>query len=161
MVGTSLRAMRSIARSRLWPPYNCRAYVHVLAARRVRALQAGHPRISKRAQGRPEAGRPHGPPATRNAGGSHHRFGRTLRPSLRDGVNAYARALLGDRAFLPPSPGGSSSTRLSASVGAPGPHGFAVRMGRVRLARQCVHRILPPTFVTIAKRPSCGGRTGA
>src|SRR5689334_10179822 len=32
---------------------------------------------STRAQGRPGAGRTHGPPATKKAGGSHHRFGRT------------------------------------------------------------------------------------
>jgi hypothetical protein len=29
----------------------------------------------------------HGPPATKKAGGSHHRFGRINRHSLRDGVN--------------------------------------------------------------------------
>ena len=38
------------------------------------------------------------------------------------------RALLGDRAFLPPSPAKHFASReLDASVGAPGPHGFAVR----------------------------------
>jgi hypothetical protein len=31
----------------------------------------------KRAQGRPGAGRTHGPPAIKKAGGRHHRFGRT------------------------------------------------------------------------------------
>ena len=31
----------------------------------------------KKAQGRPGADRTHGPPATKKAGGSHHRFGRT------------------------------------------------------------------------------------
>jgi hypothetical protein len=34
----------------------------------------------------PDAGRTHGPPATRKAGGSHHRFSR-INHSLRDGVN--------------------------------------------------------------------------
>jgi hypothetical protein len=29
----------------------------------------------------------HGPPATKKAGGSHHRFGRINRHSLRNGVN--------------------------------------------------------------------------
>ena len=34
----------------------------------------------------PDAGRTHGPPATKNAGGSHHRYRRTIRHSLRDGL---------------------------------------------------------------------------
>jgi hypothetical protein len=54
--------------------------------------------------------------------------------------------------------------KLSASVGAPGPHDFAVRkdIARPREDRAsmlCVHRIPRPTFVTIAKRPSCECRT--
>jgi hypothetical protein len=50
--------------------------------------------------------------------------------------------------------------QLDASVGASGPHGFAVRVSVVRprkmFAPSCfrVHRIPSPTFVTIAKRPS-------
>src|SRR5450755_4748347 len=66
-----------------------------------------------------------------------------------------------------------TSTRLDASVGASGPHDFAVRESISRLragyrsqvsstrpaipsrARRCrVHRIPYPTSVTIAKRPS-------
>jgi hypothetical protein len=45
------------------------------------------------------------------------------------------RALPGDRALLPPSPVKIASHRLDASVGAPGPHGFAVRFKRLRLKR--------------------------
>jgi hypothetical protein len=47
---------------------------------------------------------------------------------------------------------------LNVSVETSGPHGFAVRAGASRLARQRVHRIPHSTFVTIAKRPSdeCG-----
>ena len=57
------------------------------------------------------------------------------------------RALLGDRAFLPPSPARSSFRKLSLSVGRPGPRDFAVRFGAVRphdnrARRQRVHRIL-------------------
>jgi hypothetical protein len=47
---------------------------------------------------------------------------------------------------------------LDTSVGASGPHDFAVRIG-IGTARQQhlrVHRIPLPTFVTIAKRPSLG-----
>jgi len=43
----------------------------------------------KRAQGMPGEGLTHGPPATKNAGGSHHRISRINRHSLRDGVTAY------------------------------------------------------------------------
>jgi hypothetical protein len=74
------------------------------------------------------------------------------------------RALPGDRALLPPSPRGSYPARLSASVGAPGPHDFAVRDSLIRRANNCacgyrVHRIPLPTSVTIAKRSSCGNGT--
>jgi len=41
----------------------------------------------------PGAGRTHGPPATRKAGGSHHRQGRNIPwHSLRDGFTAYTCA---------------------------------------------------------------------
>jgi hypothetical protein len=42
---------------------------------------------------------------------------------------------------------------LDASVEASGPHDFAVRDPRSRQSTNRVHRISPPTFVTIAKRP--------
>ena len=59
-------------------------------------------------------------------------------------VYGLYRALLGDRAFLPPSPLRSSLLKdLNASVGASGPHGFAVRIGAVRQERRRVHRIQP------------------
>jgi len=50
--------------------------------------------------------------------------------------------------------------RLDASIGAPGPHAFAVRNRRARLTRRSGHRIPHPTSVTIAIRPSCGCGTG-
>jgi hypothetical protein len=40
-----------------------------------------------RAQGMPGAGRTHGPPATKKAGGSHRRFSQNIRHSPRDGFN--------------------------------------------------------------------------
>jgi hypothetical protein len=52
-----------------------------------------------------------------------------------------------------------TTCKLDASVGASGPHDFAVRLRAARLQRQSVHRIPHPTFVTIAKRPSCGNGT--
>src|ERR1700749_802397 len=44
--------------------------------------------------------------------------------------------------------------QLDASVGASGPHDFAVRFRAVRLTAQSVHCIPRSTSVTIAKRPS-------
>ena len=52
---------------------------------------------------------------------------------------------------------------LDPSVGRSGPHAFAVREAafvgaHMRAAHPHVHRILPPTSVTIASRPSRGSR---
>ena len=49
-----------------------------------------------------------------------------------------------------------ASRELDASVGASGPHDFAVRASVIRLLTCRVHRIPHPTSVTIAKRPSGG-----
>ncbi|TMJ81562.1 MAG: hypothetical protein E6G79_15595 [Alphaproteobacteria bacterium] len=51
--------------------------------------------------------------------------------------------------------------QLDASVGASGPHDFAVRVSTVRQRCLRVHRIPCPTSVTIAIRPSCGTGWGA
>src|SRR6266699_2288044 len=71
------------------------------------------------------------------------------------------RALPGDRALLPPSPADIATRQLDASVGASGPHGFAVR--NKRFVQHAHARLTPlrpphptPTSVTIASRPSCG-----
>jgi hypothetical protein len=71
----------------------------------------------------------------------------------RNGFNGLCRALLGDRALLPPSfadmwlvrawLGRHASRELDASVGAPGPHDFAVRSHRLSSAcRMTAHRFL-------------------
>ena len=52
------------------------------------------------------------------------------RHSPRNGFNGFLRALPGDRACLPPSPRGNHPAKLDASVGASGPHDFAVRVTR-------------------------------
>lgn len=67
---------------------------------------------------------------------SHHRHAETFRHSLHDGFNGFLRTLLGDRALLPPSPVqcGTHYHELDASVGASGPHDFAVR-GQHRSSR--------------------------
>jgi hypothetical protein len=70
-----------------------------------------------------------------------------------DGFNGFLRALPGDRAFLPPSPAEENFRQLDTSVGASGPHDFAVRFSAARLRRRRVHRIPHPTSVTIAQTP--------
>src|SRR5712691_9327752 len=102
----------------------------------------------------------------------------------RNGFNGFLRALLGDRALLPPSsadmsclsPVGPTQLReLDASVGASGPHDFAVRcnisrplaVDRSQAFRQpalqsrraqnaAASTASLPASVTFAKRPSCG-----
>jgi hypothetical protein len=66
-------------------------------------------------------------------------------------VCGLLRALFGDWAFLSPS-SAASAADLNASVGASGPHDFAVRIWRPRLKRHP----RPPHSVTIASRPSVG-----
>jgi hypothetical protein len=103
----------------------------------------------------PGAGCTHGPRAAKKA------RGRTTGSAEATGIPCamvlrLIRDLPGDRAFLPPSPArrGTRLCELSASVGAPGPHDFAVRDHVIRLVTCRVHRIPLPTSVTIAKRPS-------
>jgi hypothetical protein len=50
--------------------------------------------------------------------------------------------------------------QLDASIGASGPHDFAVRVSTVRQRHIGVHRSPHPTSVTIAIRPSEGARDG-
>src|SRR5215213_3897709 len=66
------------------------------------------------------------------------------RPGIpaRNGFNGFLRDLLGDRAFLSPSPA-VCLRKLDASVEASGPHDFAVRLGVVRQRHLRVHRIPP------------------
>src|SRR5690349_5841427 len=71
-----------------------------------------------------------------------------IRPSLRGGFNGVLRALPGEPGFLAPIASRIVTARLSAGVGAPGPHDFAVRSSAVRphenvRVAACVHRIPP------------------
>jgi hypothetical protein len=86
---------------------------------------------------RPKKGRgecrAHGAPAascarmeSRTHTSRHGRTGITRHSRTQWAYGLY-RALPGDRAFLPPSPAKAAFRELDASVGAPGPHGFAVR----------------------------------
>ena len=87
---------------------------------------------------------------------SHHGYAETPGIPARNGFNGLFRALPGDRAFLSPSPRGCDSARLDAGVEASGPHDFAVRENAVRLSASPRPSHPCPTFVTTAKRPSCG-----
>jgi hypothetical protein len=75
----------------------------------------------------------HGPPATKKAGGSHHRFGRINRHSLRDGLRLISRSPRGPGFLAPVIPEKLASQELDLSVGRPGPRDFAVRFSHVRL----------------------------
>ena len=88
----------------------------------------------------PGDGLTHGPPATKKAGGSHHRFSRINRHSPRNGLRLI-RDLLGVRACLATVTSCLRHTRLDPSIGGSGPHDFAVRYLRVRQPRRSVHRI--------------------
>ncbi len=140
----------------------------LLAALIRPSLASSCPSKSKRAQGRPGAGW-HPRPPVRQVGVRMHRRKTT-------GVAGYNpafpaqwfyglyRALLGDRAVLPPSPRETCFAQLSASVGAPGPHGFAVRPAAARPRKLAAPGAVRPShpaprIVTIAMRPSHRGGT--
>jgi hypothetical protein len=85
---------------------------------------------------------------------SHHGHAGNTRHSPRNGFNGFLRALPGDRAFLPPSPVKIAFHQLDASVGASGPHDFAVRKIALSSAAPPASTASRPASVTIASRPS-------
>jgi hypothetical protein len=88
---------------------------------------------------------------------SHHGHAGNVRHSPRNGFNGFLRALPGDRACLPPSPPRSSASReLDASVGASGPHDFAVRKPSAFVNALLASTASCPASVTISSRPSVG-----
>jgi hypothetical protein len=121
-------------------PITLTTQLRILAARCARGCLNLRPREERRAQGRPDARCTRG--LVRNCAkkSAHEHTGpaENTRPSLRSGSNGFLRALLGDRAFLPPSLRGYFR-KLDASVGASGPHDCP-QQRRVRLSR----RLRPP-----------------
>jgi len=87
---------------------------------------------------------------------SHHGHTGNTRHSPRNGFNGFLRALPGDRACLPPSSAKVASRQLDASVGASGPHDFAVRWSAPSSEAPPASTASRPAFVTIASRPSKG-----
>jgi hypothetical protein len=79
--------------------------------------------------------------------------GGSIRPSLRNGFNGFLRALPGDHAWLPPSPArcGKHLCKLSACIGAPEPHDFAVRQNAARPARRAIACELPRPAIVSAR----------
>jgi hypothetical protein len=128
--------------------------VCVPAAHFARVVHIIHPRRKPRAQGRP-GGRMH--PGRRAkkicASAMTTGTGGDNRPSLRSGLRLI-RALLGEPAFATVVLAKlSASLGLSACIGAPGPHDFAVRVDAARLQHLRVHRMPASRVVTFAIRP--------
>jgi hypothetical protein len=132
---------------------------HSRGATGARVIEANRPRNRKRAQGMPDARCTRGRLCSKKAQASATK-GTPQQPAFPaqwfyglyvispvTGLSCHRR--LADR-----------SARLSASVGAPGPHDFAVRCNINRPLTLSVHRIPLPTFVTTAKRPSYRERDG-
>jgi hypothetical protein len=91
---------------------------------------------------------------------SHHRFAGNTRPSLRNGFNGFLRALLGDRAFLPPSPAEHLPAHLTPASGRQD-HTTSPSAKAPLVLRRCrVHCIPHPTFVT-TRTPLLSRRDGA
>jgi hypothetical protein len=141
--------------------YNCqtamRMHAGILAARNARALHDFRPSRGERAQGKPGADCTRGPRATKSTGvGPQVNRSNAGFPCAV--VYGLLRALPGDRAFLPPSSARCASivANLNASIGAPGPHDFAVRdIRRSSLAVSRVHRI-PPRVRDVRNAPLVG-----
>ena len=88
---------------------------------------------------------------------SHHGHAGNVRHSPRNGFNGFLRALPGDRAVLSPSlPRSSASRELDASVGASGPHDFAVREPSAFVNALPASTASCPASVTVSSRPSVG-----
>src|SRR5207248_2457502 len=94
-----------------------------------------------------------------------YRAAETLRHPLRNGFTAYIALSPVERACCHRRRR-DTSRQLSASIAAPGPHDFAVRLG-VFVRRQKTPDAKAsitsraPRVVTIMIRPSCGRETGA
>src|SRR5262249_51082692 len=123
-----------------------------------RLWQEPRPLIEKRAQGRPGAGRTRSLVCSKGSTRvNHHRFDRNIRPSLRDGVNAYFRALPGVHDLLVTVVFRSSPEGLAPAQGAPGPHDFVVRQALfVRAVSRALNALASiasrdPRFVTIGR----------
>ena len=107
-----------------WATQRTTTQLRILAARCVRVFRSNHPHRKQRAQGRPGAVRTHGPRATKK---------HAAEPQVRAEQPAFPAQWFYGLYVISPVTGLcchrrlASSAKLSASLGAPGPHDFAVR----------------------------------
>ena len=108
----------------------------VPAARSVRVMTNLVPLRTKRAQGKPGARCTRGLVCKMHKRCAHEHTGsaEAIRPSLRNGFTAYS-ALSSVTGLSCHRRRRDTSRQLDASVGASGPHGFAVRVACVRLSQ--------------------------
>src|SRR4051812_7656356 len=110
----------------VWPQ------LRILAAQCARGLPSVSPPENRRAQGRPGARCTRGLACTMHKANAHEHTGsaETLRPSPRNGFTAYsALSSVTGLSCHRRSQEALASQKLDASVGASGPHDFAVRIG--------------------------------
>ncbi len=119
------------------------------------------PPNKQRAQGRPGARCTRGLVCKIVRRNAHEHTGsaETLRPSPRNGFTTYIALSLATGLSCHHRLTGLDRTRLDASVGASGPHDFAVRVSAVRQRRISVHRI-PPHVRDDREPPLSSGETG-
>ena len=103
----------------------------------------------------PGEGLTHGPPAAKKAGGRHHRISQTSGIPCAMALTVYV--------VLSPGTGLSCPRRLvdhpaklSASVGAPGPHDFAVHDELAFVFASLASTASHHTFVTLRNAPLIG-----
>jgi hypothetical protein len=138
----------------------CGAHLRVLAARCAQGLPLLAP---SKQRGRRED-RVRAAPAvscamcTKRCAHEHTGSAETLRPSPRNGFTTYIALSLATGLSCHHHRR-DTSRQLDASVGASGPHDFAVRVGAVRQERRCVHRI-PPHVRDDREPPLSSGETG-
>jgi hypothetical protein len=128
--------------------------VRVLAAEFARAVLDTRP--SKTVEGAGNAGCWPQPmaPVRKKARGRNHRFSRIIRHSLRDGVTVSFVLFPGSGLVCPRRPQ-DHFCELSASVGAPEPHDFAVRNRAARQAAQPRPSLPASRSVTIGQNALC------
>ena len=121
----------------------------------VRALPLDLPSRRQRARGMPGAGRTHGPPAEKSAGGRYHEFSRDIPAFPAQWLERLLRVLPGAPGFLATVPRQRAEARCAGdtSVGISGPRDFTVREMPARLAGLRSHRIPHPTYRDDAYAP--------
>ena len=143
--GTTHNVARSYSMNCLGLNFQIAKLFANVASRSRGAIRPSSAFISRPHRGRGECRVPAAPAAScALCGGRTHtrnnEYTGTTGIPARNGFNGFLRALPGDRACLPPSFAKIAFRKLDASVGASGPHDFAVR----KLAHSSARRLRPP-----------------